>query len=557
MGKPGTKRPHPVVVRLRWQNRVTEPSFRNARNRWKPVVSPHCVFPLLFTMTLLCSEHAAGESWWQFLGPRGTSQADSSGLPLKWNETEGVAWKTAIHGRGWSSPVIHEDQIWITTSTADGRELFAVCVDRKTGSIIHDRKIFDVGKPQKISNANTYATPTPVIEDGRVYLHFGTYGTACLDTKTAETIWSRRDLKCDHEINAGPASSPTIVGDNLVFHVDGRDVQYIIALAKTDGKTVWKTPRSYDYSEVPVNQRKAYSMPGIVATGAETQLVSSAAQGVYSYDRKGREIWRVRHKGWSVFPRPVAGHGLVYVIVDRDYPELWAIGHDGTGDVTKTHIAWKYTRGMPARCTPMLIGDLLYLVNHEGIMTCLEAKTGTLLWKQRLEGKYSATPIHVDGHLYLFNEDASCTIIRPGRQFRTVAVNALSLQKLMATPAVDANAFIIRTAGFLYRIQQGHTRNAETNGLQQFVGAWEIGRPETGGQPKFIMKLNADFSASKSHVPQATGTWQWVKGEARIVWSDGWRDIIRKQGDRYRKIAFGPGLDFDAPASNTDSAYKR
>ena len=197
-------------------------------------------FLIILTFWAVTSVHASELSWWQFLGPQGTGLAGSGELPMDWNDEEGVAWKTEIHGRGWSSPVIRENQVWMTTSSADGRQLFAICVDRNTGEIIHDRKIFDVSNPQKISNANTYATPTPVTDGDRVFVHFGTYGTACLNPETAEIIWSRRDLKCDHETNAGPASSPTLVGENLVFHVDGRDVQYIIALSKVDGKTVWK-----------------------------------------------------------------------------------------------------------------------------------------------------------------------------------------------------------------------------------------------------------------------------------------------------------------------------
>jgi len=398
----------------------------------------------------LCS---AGESWWQFLGPDGNGHSIATDLPVRWTDRENVAWKTAIHDRGWSSPVIYGDQIWLTTATTDGHKLYAVCVDKNTGRVLHDRRVFDVAEPQAISEENTYATPTPVIEQGRVFLHFGTYGTACLDTRTGETIWSRRDLNCDHEANAGPASSPTILGGHLVVHVDGRDVQYIIALDKATGETVWKASRSFDYSTVPLHKRKAYSMPGSAPRGDGMQLISSVGQGVYAYDVSGRELWRVRHTGWSIAPRPVAGHGLVFAVVDHDHPELWAIRHDGSGDVTDSHVAWKETRSMPSRCTPLLVDDLLYLVNRAGLITCLEAKTGTLVWKDRLDGEHSATPIFANDRVYLFNEDATCTILRPGRKFDLLAVNTLDSQSLRATPAVDGNALIVRTADSLYRIE--------------------------------------------------------------------------------------------------------
>jgi outer membrane protein assembly factor BamB len=511
----------------------------------------------LLLVILSTTSAAAGESWWQFLGPDGNGHTTASDLPLKWTEHENVAWKTPIHDRGWSSPVIYGDQIWLTTATVDGHKLFAICIDRNSGRVLHDRQIFDNEAPQKISSENTYATPTPVIEAGRVYLHFGTYGTACLDTKTGDTIWARRDLKCDHETNAGPASSPTIIGNNVVFHVDGRDVQYIIALDKVTGSTVWKTPRSYDYSKVPVHMRKGYGMPGIAPRGDGIQLVSSVGQGVYAYDVSGNELWRVRHKGWSIAPRPVAGHGLVFAIVDRDHPELWAIRHDGTGDVTESHIAWKETRSMPARCTPLLVDDLLYVVNRAGIMTCLEAKTGKLVWKQRLEGEYSATPIFAKDRIYLFNEDAACTVIRPGRKFDVIAVNSLPKQQLLASPAVDDNSFIVRTVNSLYRIETGVRRQADPQvTAKAFIGRWDIGRQKSGGKPNFVMTLNADFTARKSHVPAATGKWQMLDGEARVIWSDGWRDIIRQEGDRYRKLAFRPGTDFDSTPNNTESADK-
>lgn len=411
---------------------------------------------LCFTLTgIICNANRcfAEEPWWQLLGPTGNGHADTADLPVQWTENENVVWKTAIHDRGWSSPVIHGDQIWLTTATTDGHKLYAVCIDKESGRVLHDRHVFDVAAPQKISPENSYATPTPVVEQDRVFIHFGTYGTACLDTRTGETIWSRRDLNCDHEDNAGPASSPTIIAGNLVFHVDGRDVQYIVALDTATGETVWKTSRSFDYAAVPVNQRKAYSMPGIAPRGEGIQMVSSVGQGVYAYDVSGRELWRVSHKGWSIAPRPVAGQGLVFAIIDHDHPELWAIRHDGSGDVTESHIVWKEARSMSARCTPLLVDELLYVVNRAGLIACLDAKTGTLVWKERLGGQYSATPIFAQDRIYLFNEDATCTIIRPGRTFDVLAVNSLAANPVRATPAVDGNSLIVRTADSLYRIE--------------------------------------------------------------------------------------------------------
>lgn len=411
---------------------------------------------LMFAFSLMClatGELNAEEPWWQFRGPSGDGQTSAESLPHEWDETRNVVWKTEIHDHGWSSPVIWGDQVWLTTATRDGHKLFAVCVNKETGEILHDLHILDVDDPMRITKENTYATPTPVIEEGRVFVHFGTYGTACLDTATGDTLWTRRDLNCDHEAGAGPASSPTLIDGKLVVHVDGRDVQYIIALDRDTGETVWKTPRSIDFTDIPVHHRKAYCMPIVIPRGDNEQIISPGGRALYSYDLKGRELWRIQHRGWSIAPRPVYGHGLLFTIIDRDDPELWAIRPDGNGDVTDTHIVWKESKGMPQRCSPLLVGDQLSLINREGIATCLEAKTGKLVWKKRFPGKFSASPIYDQQHIYLFNEDATTTLIRPGSKLEIIATNALAEQPLLASPAIDGNALIIRTESFLYRIE--------------------------------------------------------------------------------------------------------
>ena len=399
----------------------------------------------------------ADDNWWQFRGPAGDGHARATGLPLKWNEEEHVAWKTPIHDRGWSSPVIWDRQVWMTTATPDGHKLFAVCIDRDSGAVIHDVHVFDVEQPEPIAADNTYASPTPVIEEGRVYVHYGTYGTAALDSATGRVVWTRRDLKCAHE--AGPGSSPFLLGNLFIVNVDGRDVQYMIALDKTTGNTVWKTNRSVDYSETPINQRKAYCMPVLMPRNSATQLVSPGAKAVFAYDpATGDELWKVRHRGWSMAPRPVFGLGLLYAIIDHDHPELWAIRPDGSGDVTDSHVAWKVTRGMPPRSSPLLVDGLLFLVNRQGVAFCLEAQSGELVWKERLEGNYSASPICAGDRIYFFNERAATTVIKPSRKLEVLAFNPLAKEELMASPAVAGNSLFIRTATHLYRIEDSSAK---------------------------------------------------------------------------------------------------
>lgn len=394
----------------------------------------------------------AGETWPEFRGPTGNGHADGSGLPVTWNETENVAWKTEIAGRGWSSPVIWQQQIWLTTATPDGKQMFAVCVDRETGKIVRNIKVFDTPNPEPIALVNSYASPTPAVEAGRLYAHYGTYGTACLDTATGQILWTRRDLNCDH--HEGPGSSPILFENLLIVHVDGLDVQYVVALDKHTGKTVWKTNRSVDYSSYMINLHKAFCTPQVITSGGRSQLISPGAMATMGYDpRTGEELWKVRYRGWSMVPRPLFGHGLVFFVNDYERPELWAVRPDGQGDVTGSHVAWTIRRGMPRQPSLLLIGDLLHMVSDDGIVYAVDARTGEEVWKDRIEGNYSASPLYADGRIYFFNREAVTTVLEPGRQFKVLAVNRLAGEQTMASPAAAGKALFIRTRTHLYRIE--------------------------------------------------------------------------------------------------------
>ena len=394
------------------------------------------------------------ETWPQFRGPQANGHADAEGLPLKWSATENVVWKTPIHDLGWSSPVIWKDAIWVTTATTDGHRAFAVCIDRTSGKIVHDVKVFDTEKPEHVATSNSYASPTPVIEDGRLYVHYGTYGTACLDTASGKILWTRRDLNCDH--HEGPGSSPMLWGNLLIFNVDGRDVQYVVALDKATGKTVWKTNRSVDYSKFPENTRKAFCTPIVIESGGRLQLVSPGAKAIMGYDPgSGEELWKVRYDGWSVTPRPVFGRGLIFLVTDYERPELWAVRPGGRGDLTASHVVWKMTKAVPSRPSLLLIDDLLYMVSSVGMASCVEAKTGAL-GLAGADGRRLLGLAHLcrRPHLLLQSRGNRHRRFSPAESITVLAVNKLDGEDLMASPAVAGKALFVRTRTDLYRIEK-------------------------------------------------------------------------------------------------------
>ena len=414
-------------------------------------------------MLFLCASAvaAAASNWPQFRGPAGDGHADAKSLPVTWSEQENVRWKTAIHGRGWSSPVIRGKQVWLTTATEDATELSVLCIDADTGKITRDVKLFDVEAPQFIHKFNSAASPTPVIEEGRVYVTFGSPGTACMDTATGKVLWQRRDLECNHYRGAG--SSPILYGDLLIMNFDGSDFQYVVALDKKSGKTVWKKDRSIDFQDLgpdgqPVAEgdfRKAFSTPHVAEFDGKPVLISQGAKAIYGYDPgTGEELWRCEERAnHSASARPVVGNGLFYVLSGWGQGQLLAIRPGGRGDITATHIAWRATKGVAKKPSLLLVDGLLYMLNDGGVATALEARTGDEVWTERIGGNCSAAPLHGAGNIYFFNEEGKATVITPGREFKKLAENKLE-SGFMASPAVTGGALILRTKTHLYRIEE-------------------------------------------------------------------------------------------------------
>lgn len=424
---------------------------------------------------LLLSGVSLLADWPQFRGPWGDGYVSGPGdtkpvgLPLHWSEQQNVKWKTPIPYRGWSTPVVMGGQVWLTTATEDGHEFFVICVDAGTGSVLFNQKLFMCEKPEVLGNSvNGYATPSPVIEPGRVYIHFGSYGTACLDTRTHKVLWEQNDLRCRHY--RGPASSPLLFENLLILTMDGVDVQYLVALDKATGKTVWKTNRSVAWNDENVpgemaregDLRKAHSTPLLIKVDGKPQMLSSGAKAAYAYDpRDGRELWRVRYDAWSAAAMPLYYRGLAFL--NSGYggkTELLAVREGGQGDVTDTHIAWRTSRMVSKMASPVLVDDLLYMVSDDGMITCLEPETGKQVWQQRAGGSYAASPIYGDGRIYFCNQQGKTTVLKPGRTCQILATNTLDTG-LMASPAVDGRALYLRTRTHLYRIEAQTPESAE------------------------------------------------------------------------------------------------
>jgi outer membrane protein assembly factor BamB len=419
---------------------------------------------VLFTLLALAAV-PLGAQWPQFRGPEGNGVAASTKLPLTWSEESNVRWKTEIPGKAWSSPVVIDGQVWLSTATPDGRELSALAIDLETGKIVHDLLLFRVESPQEGHPFNSYASPTPAAEPGRVYVNFGSAGTAAIDTRSGKVLWERRDLECNHF--RGPGSSPILFRNLLIMHFDGIDVQYVVALDKDTGRTVWKTPRSIDFKDLDANGkpkgdgdfRKAFSTPQIVEAGGQPLLVSVGGKATYGYDpMTGKERWRVEERAsHTASTRPVSGLGMVFYPTGWESTQLLAVRPDGAGDVTATHVVWRLARGVPNKPSILFVDGLIYMVSDSGIASCVEAKAGTLVWQSRVGGTFSASPLYAAGHIYLFDEDGKTTVLEAGREFKVLAENLLD-NGFMASAAVAGDALILRTTRDLYRIEQPATR---------------------------------------------------------------------------------------------------
>lgn len=434
----------------------------------------HLLLPLLFAATAM---PVRAQDWLQFRGPSGDGVAAGvKSLPERWGGFEGPAWQAEIPGSGWSSPIVVAGRIWLTSAEqtaldAKARErklatnpiltpdfqthasvtLLAIEVDAVGGKILRKLELFTVADPKPIHAQNTYASPTPVCDGERLYCHFGSLGTVCLEMKSGEVLW-KKVLPVDDI--TGPGGSPVLWKHNLIFACDGADQQFVIALHKLTGEEAWRTSRPpIDADDDKL--RRAFSTPLVISHAGKEQLIVPGAQWVCSYEpASGQELWRASFgAGHAVVPRPVFKDGLVYICTGFMKPELWAIKVDGSGDVTDSHVVWTHDKQVPEISSPLVSGNEVYFVSSKGVATCLDAKTGEPIWQHRLGGNFAASPLLADGKLYFTSQEGMTTVLRPGREFQELARNQHFGQTL-ASLAVAGDALLVRTQSQLFCLRK-------------------------------------------------------------------------------------------------------
>jgi outer membrane protein assembly factor BamB len=411
---------------------------------------------ILFLLIVLMASAVTGGSttgdWPEFRGPTGQGIALNADPALHWSQTQNVVWRKEIPGRGWSSPVVYRGSIYLTTAMVEDSShptsLRVLSIDAANGNILWNRQVFAPKVKHPKHSKNSYASPTPIIEDGRIYVHFGHMGTACLDTD-GEVLWRQSDLKYDPP--HGNGCSPILVDDKLIFSCDGEKDAFVAALNKTTGKISWKVERS----KTKASNKFSHSTSLLIDENGRKAVICPGSGAVWAYNPdNGKEIWSVFYgSGFSVVPRPVHGHGMVFIGTGYGMANVYAIRTGGTGDVTDTHLAWSTKRYAPMTPSMLLVGKELYFVSDKGMVTCVDAVTGKQYWQERIGGKFSASPVFADGRIYITSEKGKIYVIRAGTKFDLLAENDLQ-ERTFASPALSGRALFIRSESHLYRIER-------------------------------------------------------------------------------------------------------
>lgn len=411
---------------------------------------PFCFTAMLVLIALTLTAEQIRADWPEFRGPTGDGHAESAKPPLRWSATEGIRWKVPVPGKAWSTPVVAGDRVFVSTAIGEDGSPLSLCAlafDLASGKELWRTEIFH---PESVfaHQKNSQASPTPVYAEGRLYVHFGHYGTAALDASDGKVLWTQTTLS--YAPTHGNGGSPVLYGGKLIYACDGESDPFVVALDAKDGSIAWKSARN-----VVVSKTFSFSTPLLVSIQGKTQAIIPGSGAVISYDPDtGREIWRFRYgEGFSVVPRPVFQDGIVYVCSGFARAVLYAIRTDGQGDVTDTHLAWKEEKRVPRESSPILVSKLIFFNDDKGILSCLDAETGAVHYQERLDGRggYSSSPVYANSHLYFHNGDGVTTVIRPDKTFQKIAENELGEYGLSSF-AVIADGFIFRTENHLLRI---------------------------------------------------------------------------------------------------------
>ncbi len=398
------------------------------------------------------------DDWPEFRGPNGQGIYSAKDLPLNWSKDEGVKWRTELPGSGWSSPIVVRGIVYVTASVpVDGAQLekpdldlMLMLIDVKSGKLLKSVKVITqsgTGSPE-IHTKNSHASPTPVVDEERLYLHFGHQGTACTDLQ-GKILWSNKELS--YPPVHGNGGSPVVAGKLLIFSRDGADISEVTALDKMTGQVVWKRER-----DVESDKKFSFCTPLVIEAAGRKQLILPGSNIVQSLvPETGEEIWRLTYDGYSVIPRPIYADGLVFICTGYNRPSLLAIDPTGTGDVTTTHLKWKSDANVPH--TPSLVareGKIL-MVSDKGIASCVESATGKEIWKERIGGNFSASPLLVGDRMFMLSEEGDATVMQIGEKPLELAKNKLT-ERCLASPAIIENDLLIRSANALYRITKAN-----------------------------------------------------------------------------------------------------
>lgn len=416
------------------------------------------IFTVLTTFIALhCYGNDKPAYWNQFRGPNGDGDARSANLPLKFSEKQNMSWKLPMPGKAWSSPVVMDGKVWLTNAEPEGFKMWAIQVDWHSGKELRKVLVFENKEPQYCHPMNSYGTPTPVIYDGRVFVHFGTHGTAALDAQSGQVLWERRDFKCDHF--RGAAASPIVFNDSLIVHFDGHDLQYIVCLDQKTGKTRWKKEREYDFKTDNGDRKKAYCTPSVITHNGRQELISPGAVATESRNPvTGDLYWTARTGGMNASSRPIYRHGHVYVFCGMG--SMSAIRPGGDGDVDKTHVTWSRRKVVPKKSSPLLLNDLLFMVSDEGVASCSNPLNGEIYWADRLKikGQCASSPIHASGHIYSFSSEGDCIVFKAKKEGLEILAHNKLPSGCMASPAVVGDSLLVRTKQNLYRFDHHHTQ---------------------------------------------------------------------------------------------------